>query len=461
MDDAFWEQAMATADQVELSVVAKPSGNPFSSSSNPFSSAKSSNFSKPATVLVQPTTQPVRTVALPIPAPCISAPIKNDSSLSHHPSVIPFKGPMAALPSQPLIKSTNVQPTPQPFKPADYSIPHVSDRAASAAHKAADIEMNETGPNCQGHSLPCLLLTVKKAGPTQGKQFWTCPLKDKLKCNFFLWDSEYRTSVSKQRLETVSSHKLTDRQITVSLQWHSPQRFLVDFLPFDARLPALLKSFKDAEFDSALRKWYMPFTDHLSFKERVIKLEGLKITLVDVPAHLVKLVSETKPTNVTLAASLPSTDTGSAKKRKLLIDQNLLNTSLASFDCSQIAPKLWNSLMPFQKSGVQYIVERHGRGMIGDDMGLGKSLQAIALCAYFSEDWPVLIICPSSLRYNWQNEFLKWMPCISESDINVVLSAKERIGKTTVTIVSYDLVSKMHEELMQAEFNVIVCDEVC
>ena len=31
-------------------------------------------------------------------------------------------------------------------------------------------------------------------------------------------------------------------------------------------------------------------------------------------------------------------------------------------------------------------------------MGLGKTVQGVALCACFKEEWPVLIIAPASLR---------------------------------------------------------------
>ena len=35
--------------------------------------------------------------------------------------------------------------------------------------------------------------------------------------------------------------------------------------------------------------------------------------------------------------------------------------------------------------------------LIADDMGLGKTLQAIAEMNYYHEDWPLLVICPSSI----------------------------------------------------------------
>lgn len=39
--------------------------------------------------------------------------------------------------------------------------------------------------------------------------------------------------------------------------------------------------------------------------------------------------------------------------------------------------------------------------MIADDMGLGKTIQAICLACYYREEWPLLIIVPSSVRFDW------------------------------------------------------------
>ena len=34
-------------------------------------------------------------------------------------------------------------------------------------------------------------------------------------------------------------------------------------------------------------------------------------------------------------------------------------------------------------------------------MGLGKTLQAIAVMTYYRSDWPLLVVCPSSVRLTW------------------------------------------------------------
>ena len=43
-------------------------------------------------------------------------------------------------------------------------------------------------------------------------------------------------------------------------------------------------------------------------------------------------------------------------------------------------------------------VLRGGRVLIADDMGLGKTIQALGIACYYKENWPLLIVCPSSVR---------------------------------------------------------------
>ncbi|SEV88574.1 SWI/SNF-related matrix-associated actin-dependent regulator of chromatin subfamily A-like protein 1 [Chitinophaga sp. YR573] len=61
-------------------------------------------------------------------------------------------------------------------------------------------------------------------------------------------------------------------------------------------------------------------------------------------------------------------------------------------------------LYPFQAEGVAYCLDKKG-AMNGDDMGLGKTTQAIATTT-IANAFPALVICPSSLKLNWQEEWL-------------------------------------------------------
>src|SRR5579883_2523004 len=67
-------------------------------------------------------------------------------------------------------------------------------------------------------------------------------------------------------------------------------------------------------------------------------------------------------------------------------------------------------LYPYQAEGALFAV-RAGRVLIGDDMGLGKTVQAIAATEILARHFGVtrvLVICPTSLKYQWQSEFSRF-----------------------------------------------------
>ena len=67
-------------------------------------------------------------------------------------------------------------------------------------------------------------------------------------------------------------------------------------------------------------------------------------------------------------------------------------------------------LYPYQAEGALFAV-RVGRGLIGDDMGLGKTIQAIAAAEILARHFgvsKVLVICPTSLKYQWQSEIARF-----------------------------------------------------
>jgi hypothetical protein len=67
-------------------------------------------------------------------------------------------------------------------------------------------------------------------------------------------------------------------------------------------------------------------------------------------------------------------------------------------------------LYPYQAEGALFAV-RAGRALIGDDMGLGKTIQAIAAMEILARHFglsKVLVICPTSLKYQWQSEIARF-----------------------------------------------------
>lgn len=53
-------------------------------------------------------------------------------------------------------------------------------------------------------------------------------------------------------------------------------------------------------------------------------------------------------------------------------------------------------------------------------MGLGKTVQAIAIACAYRKEWPLLVVVPSSLKYPWIEELERWIPELQPGDINLV-----------------------------------------
>ena len=92
--------------------------------------------------------------------------------------------------------------------------------------------------------------------------------------------------------------------------------------------------------------------------------------------------------------------------------------------------RLRDRLMPFQREGVDFGLAAGGRVLIADEMGLGKTVQAIALAASFAEDWPLLVVCPASLRYVWAAELEKWLPELPVSAVHVATPSSFSVWST-------------------------------
>ncbi|EGG19971.1 SNF2-related domain-containing protein [Cavenderia fasciculata] len=136
-------------------------------------------------------------------------------------------------------------------------------------------------------------------------------------------------------------------------------------------------------------------------------------------------------------------------------------SEISKKDLEKRIPKaLLDSLLPFQARGVLFGVQHNGRCMIGDEMGLGKTIQALGIASYFRSYWPLLIICPSSLRHNWSKEVQRWFRSdITQQDISIMMSG-DNSADQLVNIVSYDLVTRVYKKkLANQHFRAIICDE--
>lgn len=75
-------------------------------------------------------------------------------------------------------------------------------------------------------------------------------------------------------------------------------------------------------------------------------------------------------------------------------------------------------LYPYQVEGALFAA-RAGRALIGDEMGLGKTVQAVAAAELLARHFGVqrvLVVCPTSLKHQWKNEFARF----SEREAQVI-----------------------------------------
>jgi superfamily II DNA or RNA helicase len=99
---------------------------------------------------------------------------------------------------------------------------------------------------------------------------------------------------------------------------------------------------------------------------------------------------------------------------------------------------LGGTLMPFQRAGVAYAV-RAKRCIIADEMGLGKTVQALA-AIHHACSYPALVICPASLKLNWQREASRWLP----GKVAAVLTLEhyDWALRADVTVLNYDVLAR-------------------
>jgi len=146
----------------------------------------------------------------------------------------------------------------------------------------------------------------------------------------------------------------------------------------------------------------------------------------------------------------------------------------------QVPPLINCRLLTHQRDGVRFLYNlyrnNHG-GVLGDDMGLGKTIQTIAfLSSVIGKDndlgekssdkgkkiGPVLILCPTSVIRNWENEFSEWASfsvAVYHGPNRDVVLEKIEVQGLEVLITSFDTFRTRDKVLCDISWELVVVDE--
>ena len=155
------------------------------------------------------------------------------------------------------------------------------------------------------------------------------------------------------------------------------------------------------------------------------------------------------------------------EQRERKFRQQLIN----KYSDERLDQLLTVSLYPYQKEGIRFAFEK-GRSIIADEMGLGKTIQAIGTAELLRREGlaeQIMIVCPTSLKYQWQREierFTKDTDRSPDHPLTLViegnpLKRKEQYASDIpYKIVSYNCMSNDVKMWGSLQTEVLIMDEV-
>ncbi len=147
--------------------------------------------------------------------------------------------------------------------------------------------------------------------------------------------------------------------------------------------------------------------------------------------------------------------------------------SIESFEEIKVPNSFNGTLRPYQKIGLKWLgnMTEFNFGLcLADDMGLGKTIQVISYLLYLKEKYPnrigsTLIICPTSVLFNWSREIKKFAPDLEFSfhhgpnRIKDASGIREFLKPHKIILTTYGTLRRDIEFLETVDFSGIIVDE--
>ncbi len=124
-------------------------------------------------------------------------------------------------------------------------------------------------------------------------------------------------------------------------------------------------------------------------------------------------------------------------------------------------------LRPYQLAGyrwLNYLNEVGWGGILADDMGLGKTIQALTMLDYYKKinnGITAIVICPTTLIYNWQNEIKKFTPTLTAHIHHGSSRSRnaDELKTANIIITTYGTLRSDIQLLLKIHFDYVVLDE--
>lgn len=140
-----------------------------------------------------------------------------------------------------------------------------------------------------------------------------------------------------------------------------------------------------------------------------------------------------------------------------------------NYEIENIAPPatLEKILRPYQVAGFQwlnYLRDVNWGGILADDMGLGKTLQTLSFLDHLYheiEDFHCLVICPTTLMYNWANETKKFTPEMTSFIYHGAGRVRDDLkkSKANIIITTYGTIRSDIKIFSEIKYDYVVLDE--
>ncbi len=305
-------------------------------------------------------------------------------------------------------------------------------------------------PTCPTHQEICKQFQVKKPdSPNFGKYFFKCCVRDAAndECKFFKWCKHHVPVAPSAVTSTSSRSEYIELEV---LEWKfssGVDMAIAIQMSCNEKLKELSERLKPLSIQQVKEKKDTQLI--INFKDYSKALPLLQQFCNQFSYHLFAI-----PRFVLEIVNSKEFKNSGGVKQELNLEPFEEYTKL-------IPRKVLQSMLPFQKQTLQFGLERNGKLFIGDEMGLGKTLQSIALMCCYIKDWPLLIICPASLKQNWKNELLRWIDTLAAEDVQILETKNDEWKESLVKIASYELASSdpMLKQIENATFQAVICDE--